>query len=240
MATISKFYLHDVTSPNTGTMPSNSPAVIQGGPLGTGTEAAGNATARDATDVIGTANPDTESSITAQAAATRQVLGHRRFVSRPLAATTFHAADGSWTFSYARSQSNTNHTSGGSSGPTVCNVYLWRPSTGAQVGSITVAFPGGLLTVTAETADSRVASWGGTQAILDGDILVFDVCSDFTQGMAVAYTDQFAYNGTIEADTTSCASFITPPAPLTLFTPAGSMLVHPFQPIPLIPRAKGA
>lgn len=220
MATIAKFYLHDATSPNTGTMPSNSPAVIGGGVLGTGTEAAGASTARDATDVIGTANPDTESSITSQASSTVvQRLGHRRFVSRPLAATTFADTDGNWTWSYARSQSNTNHNST-SGAPINCIGYLWRPSGGTRVGTTVVQFAGTKLLVTGETADSVIGTWSLTQAILDGDIIVFDVFSLFQQGMATAYTDQFAYDGTTEASTTTCASFITPPAPLTLYTAA--------------------
>lgn len=219
MATIQKFYLLDATSPNTGTMPSNSPVDYAGGVLGTGTEAAGASTARDTSATPGVANPDTESSITAQAAATAQRLGQRRFVSRPLAAVTFAAADGNWTFSYARSQSNTNHNTG-VSGPISAGLYLWRPSTGLKVGTISIGFTGTKLTVTGETADSVTGTWSGTQAILDGDILVLDVFSLFVQGMSTAYTDQFAYNGTTEGSTTTCASFLNSPTLLTLYTPS--------------------
>jgi hypothetical protein len=220
MVNISKFYLLDATSPNTGTMPSNTPATLPGGKVGAGTEATGATTARDATDVIGTANPDTESSVTAAATSgALQRLGHRRFVSRPLAAQTFAAADGNWTFSCARSQSNTNHV--GTSGfPTQVWIYLWRPSTGLQVGTAHVQIATSILAATAETASSTTSIFSGTQAILSGDILVFDVYSEFNQSMATAYTDQFAYNGTVEASTTTCASFISPPSPITLFTPS--------------------
>lgn len=225
MATISKFYLLDATSPNTGTMPSNSPTTIVGGVIGAGTEATGASTARDATDTIGTANPDTESSITAAASTSAQRLGHRRFVSRPLAAQTFANADGAWTFSYARSESNTNHNAT-SGAPIDAVVYLWRPTTGLRVGTQIITLIGNFLGVaSAETADSVTANWNGTTAISDGDILVFDVYSLFQQSMATAYTDQFAYNGTTEGSTTTCASFITPPSPVTLFTAAAA-----FQP----------
>ena len=216
MATIAKFYLLDATSPNTGTMPSSSPTFESGNP-DTG-DATGASTARDATDVAGASNPDVESSITALANQNAQAFGHRRFVSRPLAAHTFASGDGSWTFSYARSQSNANHNC-----RIQCQVYCWRPGTGARVGGSgqgpSAFITGATLAVTAETADSATANWGTTSVtIQDGDILVFDVIDSFTQSMSTAYTSQFAYDGTTEASTTTCASFVTPPAALTLFT----------------------
>jgi hypothetical protein len=214
MATISKFYLRDAVSPNTGTMPTNSPATISGNtPAG---DATGASTARDATDIAGTSNPDIESSITANADQLLQTWGHRRFVSRPLTATTFAAADGVWTFSYARTESNLLHNQA-----IWCMAYPWRPGSGARVGSATLSMVGTEPTVAAtEQAESATANWNATQAILDGDILVFDVFTLFQQGMSTAYDEQFAYDGTTEASTTSCASFVTPPAPLTL---AGSV-----------------
>jgi hypothetical protein len=217
VTTISKFYLRDAATPNTGTMPSNSPAVIGGGVLGTGTEASGASTARDATDVHGSPNPDLESVVTAQAASTHQRLGHRRFVSRPLAATTFTSSDGNWTLSEAAFCSNTNHITFGNDGPKMI-VYLWRPSTGLQVGTATVALEPITPLTTSEAVRTDTGSWSGTQAILDGDIIVFDVYSDFTQTMATAYTDSFSYDGTTDASITTCASFVTPPVALTLFT----------------------
>lgn len=212
MATISKFYLLDAASPNTGTLPSNSPTTLAGGVLGAGTEATGNTTARDATDVAGTSNPDIESSITAAATTSLQRLGHRRYVSRPLAAQVFPIT-GNWTFSYARSESNTNHN-----GQIRCQLYCWRPSTGAQVlPGTTIQIIGFAMTATAETADSVTGSASNFQITTqDGDVIVFDVFTQFTQSMTTAYTDQFAYNGTTEASTTTCASFVTPPATLTL------------------------
>lgn len=181
-------------------------------------DATGATTARDATDVIGVANPDTESTFTAVNNTNLQLWGHRRFVSRPLAAQTI-ALNGTWTFSYARSQSNANHN-----GQVRCDVYVWRPGTGAQVGTDAANMVGAsgligtLLTGTTETADSVTQLWGSANTIQDGDILVFDVFSLFQQGMSAAYTEQFAYDGTTEASASTCASFVTPPSALTLFT----------------------
>lgn len=223
MATISKFYLRDAASPNTGTLPGAGDAFINPN-AGAGTPATGARTSRDATDVVGAANPDTESSITAAANQTAQQLEHRRFVSRPLAAHTFDSADGNWTWSYARSESNTLHN-----GRLTLTVYAWRPGTGARVGTAgqLAAKDGTAMSATAETADSVTFTWsaGNPVTIQDGDILVFEVNTGFTQSMSTAYTDQFAYDGTTEASSTTCASFVTPPAALTLFAAAAHSLV---------------
>lgn len=215
MATIAKFYLLDAASANTGTMPSGA---LQAGGSSTATtgDATGARTARNATDTPGTSNPDVESSITANADQLPQIWGHRRFVSAPLAATTFASADGNWTFSYARSESNLNHNQS-----IVCTVYPWRPGSGARVGTGTQC---NIITGTeptsagAEQVESLNHAWGASVTIQDGDILVFDVVTNFTQAMSTAYTDNFAYDGTTEASTTTCATFVTPPAALTLFS----------------------
>ncbi len=230
MATQQKFYLLDATTTNTGTMPSNSPAVVHGGPVGTGTEAPTASTARATSDIPGTSNPDIETTWTAQASSTApdQILGVRRFVTPPLAARTFASGDGAWTFSCGQFESNTNHNM-----LLTVVIYCWRPSTGARVGAgtqnclISLAEPG-----TTETASSNTAAWqaGGANnvTILDGDILVFDLADTFRQGMATAYTGTFCYDGTTEASTTTNAAFINAPVALTLFTgPAATSLLIP-------------
>lgn len=229
MATISKFYLLDAATPNTGTFPSNSPDTLAA--LGTHvTDAAGASTARDATDVKGTSNPDIESTFTSGAdVLANRKAGHRRFVSRPLAAQTFAAADGNWSFSLAWFESNTNHTSG--TGSVRCVGYGWSPSGGVRVGSgtqwvqVTAVTTGGATTETAYTATAN--PWATSLTISDGDVLVFDVYSIYTQGMSVAYTESFCYNGTTEASTTTCATFVAPPVPVTLYTAPGPSVAVP-------------
>ncbi len=217
MATQQKFYLRDTTTTNTGTMPSNSPTTIAGGVLGTGSEAAGASTARATSAAAGTANPDTESLCTAQASsAVAQRLGHRRFVTPPLAAVTFAGTDGNWTWSFACFESNTNHN-GTSGAPFNANAYLWRPSSGARVGTTQINFTAPNLASTTEVAQTDTGTWSGTQAIIDGDIIVFDVYTAFQQSMATAYTDSYCYNGTTESSTTTNAAFLNAPAALTLF-----------------------
>lgn len=214
MATISKFYLHTALTPNTGQMPNGNP--FTGGAVLTN-NAFQSDQVRDATDVIGTANPDTETQVVSDADQTAHCWALARFVSRPLATQTLPS--GNWTLSYARSESNLNHNQ------TIRGVvYTWRPSTGAVVLTPTDAtvFTGTEPTVAgAEQAESLTATMvnvsGG--AVLDGDVLGFDVSSVFTQSMSTSYTDAFCYDGTTEASITTCASFLTPPAALTLFTP---------------------
>lgn len=224
MATISKFYLLDATTPNSGTMPGSGDAFKGEGTSSSNDnngDATGARTARDATDVAGTSNPDIESVITSNADTLTQRWGHRRFVSRPIAARTFAPGDGNWTFSYARSEANLNHNQS-----IRCNVYLWRPSTGAAVGTFNVsnssqAIMGGSEPTVAATeqAESVTGTWALSTAGADGDVLVFEIATVFLQAMATAYTDNFAYNGTTEASTTTCASFVTPPSALTLYVP---------------------
>lgn len=210
MATISKFYLHDAATANTGTMPGAGDAFQGGSPPDTG-EATGAFTARTANDTIGVGQ--TSATITATANQNPQQWGMRRFVSSPLAAHTFGPGDGNWTFSQASAESNLNHNQS-----IRLFAYQWRPSTGLRIGTgglnITIAEPGSASTQTAASA-TQVS---GSMTFIDGDILVFEVYDQFTQGMSVGYTSTFYYDGTTEASSTNCASFVTPPAALTLFT----------------------
>lgn len=217
MATMQKFYHHAATTTNTGTMPSNSPTTIAGGVLGAGTEATGNTTARAMNDTIGSGQVSSVCTAAATSGATQR-LGHRRFVSPPLAARTFAGADGNWTWSMARQESNTNHNGTGGQ-PFESYVYIWRPSSGTQVGTARVNITSNALGGTTEATSSTTAAWSGTQAILDGDIIVHDIYTLFTQSMATAYTDTYWYDGTTEASTTNCASFLNAPSALTLYTP---------------------
>lgn len=215
MATISKFYLLDAATPNTGTMPT--------GAFDTNHDFEGDATGartpRDATDVKGTSNPDVKSLITANADINPQHWGHRRFVSRPLAAQTISA--GTWTFSYARQESNLNHNASFR-----CDITVWRPTSSSIIVQLVEIVGTEPTSAGAEQAESVTGS-AGSQVILDGDVLVFEISDVFQQGMSTAYTSQFSYDGTTEASTTTCASFVTPPAALTLFTP-----VQPVLPLP--------
>jgi hypothetical protein len=213
MTTISKFYLHDAATSNTGTMPGAGTPFFNDS---TG-DATGARTARAANDTIGALQ--TSSLITATANTSLQNWGHRRFVSAPLAAHTFAAADGNWTFSFAAAESNTNHNSS-----ITISLSTWRPSTGLIVSSGLFS-SGASLSSTSETVHSVSVSTLGTTSIIDGDILIIEITDRFTQSMSSAYTSTFYYDGTTEASATSCASFVTPPSALTLFTASAHSLI---------------
>lgn len=210
MATVTKWYVHDVATPNFGRFPTDSPANMAGGVVGAGTEAPGASTARDASGTIGTANPDTKATCTSAATTSAQRLGIRRFVTRPLAAKTFAAADGNWTWSFAASESNAAHN-----GKANLWAYLWRPQTNARVGTEAVIIVPGEPGIT-ETAQTATGTWTGTTTIQEGDVIVMDIYDEFTQGGAVSRTFSLSYDGTTEANTTTCASFLSSPAALTL------------------------
>lgn len=218
MATIAAFYFHDAATSNSGTMPTNSPATQAGGVLGTGTEATGASTARSADDVLGVANPDTKSVITAAANQTAQRLGHRRFCSTPLAAQQLPTT-GNWAHRWSGLESNTNHN-----GRLWIAKYAWRPGTGAIVGSAQLNLIQALSATTETDSTVGNAVWTTAPLIQDGDILVFDIYSEFTQGMSSAYTDSFCYDGTTEGSTTTAASYCKPPVALTLFTAAAEVI----------------
>jgi len=216
MATISKFYFLDAATPNSGTMPTGA---FVNPHFGAGTDATGSQTARDSTDTPGAAQ--TSAVATAAANTSTQTLQLRRYVSRPLAARTFANADGNWTWDYAALESNTNHKAGFQ-----INVYGWRPSTGAQVGTGGLVIGTAAPTTTAEAHYNAAAGWGGTSlTIQDGDVLVFEITDNFTQSMGTAYPSTYFYNGTTDASTTNAASYITPPSALTLFSGAPTSLV---------------
>jgi hypothetical protein len=227
MATISKFYFHDAFSPNTGPQPPTSwPGQAPGDTLSFQDPAA--PSVRDATDVIGFANPDVEGNITTNPVVTAQGAFFRRFVSRPLAAQTLPS--GNWTFSYARTESNLN-----SNMVVKCAAYTWRPSAASVVNLPTAGTtcvgtsPTVAATQQAESVTGTMTGVSGSD-VLDGDILVFDVTTVFTQSMSTAYTQQFAYDGTTEASATTCATFMAPPAAIMLDDPPVPPQI--FNPIP--------
>jgi hypothetical protein len=222
MATILKWYFHDVASPNTGTLPGAGTAFGAGlanAELDTTGDATGARTARDATDTIGVLQAS--SLVTATANQLAQTWGHRRFVSRPLAAQT--TPTGNWTLSFARAENNLNHNMA-----TTLNIYAWRPGTGAVVGSALICSSGGGGTRGAEptiAATQQAQSFvnaSNAVTLADGDVLVFEIGTAFTQGKSSALTENFFYDGTVEGSATDCASFVTPPSALTLFTAAAA------------------
>lgn len=130
-----------------------------------------------------------------------------RWVSAPIAAQTIAAAQ-SVNLSAAWAESNA--TSDFIPAVSVC---VWRPSTGAKVGTIFDNVDTALTTEPGTTQTAIVVSNGGSSSSVtaqDGDILVVEAWRKLNaQTMATAYTNTFFFDGTTEASATSCASFLS-------------------------------
>lgn len=113
-----------------------------------------------------------------------------------------------------------------------CNVYIWRPSTGAKVGTICDcvvmtggAEPSGSALTKVNNATTTATS---TVAALAGDVIICEIWQFHTQGAASSYTGSVYANGTTETlvtntTVTNHASFLSFSADtLTFGTPASS------------------
>jgi hypothetical protein len=79
-------------------------------------------------------------------------------------------------------------------------IYVWRPSTGAVVGTVKT-FTGTAAAVitevgTSETVRHATGITSSAVSALAGDIVVVELWSTHTPGMATAYINTFYYNGT--------------------------------------------
>ena len=215
-----KFYLHDATTSNTGTLPTGKHSATTDAQTGTPT---GKNTQKSMSATIGTAQ--TSASWSTLAVTTAQPTLLRMFESGPLQGQVIGA--GTWQLSMAAIEANAN------ANLHLCAcVYVWRPSTGAIVGTRifdspstntgNVAEPG-----VTETAVTDTSISGGSVTCLDNDILVCEIWRDATvQGTATARACQFFYDGTTEASAASNAAFLLAPADIGLISelpPAGSV-----------------
>ena len=209
-----KFYFHDATTTDTGTLPSTKLSGQTANVTATGAS-----TNRAMTTSTGALQAS--AALTTLAQTTAQRNWFRRYVSAPLAAQTIAAGttSDSWLLALAGSESSTN------SAPTfTCYLGVWRPSTGALVGTIKDLTANGIsglgVTTVAEQWLGPTASTdiGTTTAVTtqDGDILVIEIWAVNIQAMATAYTNTLFYDGTTETSTTSAASYLqTPTAGVT-------------------------
>lgn len=220
MADVTKIYLHDATSADSGTLPSTVWRDTATGTLTLTGSATGAATCRNADLTIG-AGPAQTATFTANANTTAQVWALRRWVTPPLAAGSCTSA--ALGFGCTFVESNTNHNAQ----PTfVC--YFWRPSTGALVGAqgstVVPVEPG-----TTASWQSAVASGSSnlTASWSDGDVLVIELTDPFTQSMAVAYTSSATYDGTTEGSASTPASYLSLGFSLSLLAASAVSLVDP-------------
>ncbi len=210
-----RFYLRDAAYAGGGTMPS--------GEQGAGTPSAnctwtGATTIRQLNDVIGTLQ--VAPTLTSPASTTQQRHLIRMFASRALAAQTIGAQ--TWRLNVADAESSTS----ANFWVNLVNLYVWRPSTGAKVGTIidgsNGASQGGLEPTAAAAEQTTTFTFSGSAVTCQaGDVLVLEVWAVATQGAAMAYTLTFYYDGTVAPSTTEntatsdCASYLEATTSLT-------------------------
>jgi hypothetical protein len=188
-----KFYFHDATSSDTGTLPSS--VLLTGHSLDT--TAATAATNRTMDGTIGS------SQVTISLSATGGFNANwfRRFISAPLAAGSVSAAN--WTYSIAGKATTTGNSF-------MVGLFQWRPSTGIKIATIIAFQSAG--TLTTSEANFSTAISGASFTLVVGDILVVEIYeSDNTTS-----TDSFFYDGTTEGSITSNAGFLNAPVDIPL------------------------
>lgn len=218
MTTISKFYLHDAASGDTGTLPTT----VQTATTVVGT-VAGATTARFMDGTIGASQVQVD-----QAAPSVGLWWFRQFISDPIAAQTFTGA-GTITLTFSGACKSTISSRGYAYRAWV---GVWRPSTGALVGTLLDSGGTSLFTSvgTAEFAGSNAFLNGAGFTCADGDVLVVQLYDN--NALASGQTHTLYYDGTTEASTTSNASFVNFSVPVTMFTP-------PADPNPGISESRG-
>lgn len=199
-----KFYLHDVTTTNTGTLPSAQVGTVT--VLSTATGANINRVLNGTIGVLQASSP-------ASLADSSTAAFARRFVSSPLGAQMFYGAS-NWSalVSAAMSQSDAAAT-----GTLYTYITIWRPSTGLEIkGTSGNPFFLRLAFITTAGATEKAGSgsiatnllFGGESLTTQvGDILVLETYLYSNTGGVSANT-QFFYDGTTEASAVSNAAFI--------------------------------
>ena len=162
--------------------------------IGSGTDY----TNRDASTVIGSGH--TSGVYTTGANTNAQNFTWRRFVSPLLAAGTYTNLN--FTHSCARAESNLNSN------------FLLRCAIGTWNGTTYTAWHSDD-TLSENTSAGTQQTFSETSSnvtltVADGDVLVIEVGRQTSsQGMGTAYTNTYYYDGTTEASTTNCASFVS-------------------------------
>jgi hypothetical protein len=206
-----KFYLHEALNDIVGTMPGASSTIHTAAPTAYGADlAAGNT--RTMTDTIGVAQ--TSKAVTTAAVVTSQSIGVVRFATPLLAAQTIATQTVTLSGAYSESNTNSDYFAG-------WTMALWRPSSGAVITRAWNAIQSSTAEAgTTQTAFSRALTTNNALTVLDGDVLLLEIWRFANiQGMGVAYTNTFFYDGTTEASATNCASFLQFTNNVTLYTP---------------------
>ena len=122
----------------------------------------------------------------------------------------------------------------GSGNPVYINCYVWRPSTGAKIGTIldgdSASDTSGSTALTIYGHDGNFSGSAVTCQV--GDVIIFEAWFEITQNNTTARTNTYYYDGTTVnttegATVTNHASFIETPQNITQVASAIDMTVTP-------------
>lgn len=227
-----KLYFHNAASGVSGTLPSTNQSALS---LTLTSDAV--TVNRTMNTTIGSSQ--TSKTINTNASVSQQNLYYTRFLSVPLGAQTISA--NTWDYNFAASQDSgtANFPCNSTSQPVYINCYVWRPSTGAKVGTILEGNSGSTFNEPNQTSTEKVMNGtfsGSSLAISDGDVLVFEQIFRITMGNAttracIIYFDGTTENTTANTTVSNHASFIQTPQNLTLASSSIDMTVTTKTPV---------
>ena len=219
-----RFYFHNALSTVVGTLPSDEQSSLT--PNNTPST---NPEARTINRSMNTTKGTSEVTKTCLSNATvsSQNYYFTRFVSPPLDVTSITAQ--TWTYSISTKQgnNNANFPVKDTNKSARVNVYVWRPSTGAKVGTVLDgSTAANVLEASATNQFSDVTTFSGAlvSSMLTGDVLISELwAAGVTQDAASAYNNNFYYDGTViptdDAQETDVACYLETPQNIT-FPPA--------------------
>lgn len=207
-----KLYLHNAANALSGTFPTGE----QSPTFTAGWTATGANTLRTMDTTIGVSQASLAGTTLASTSAQTGFLG---FFCSPALSGAQTVGGSTFDLLLAVSESNLN----ANFGPGSFNVYVWRPGTGAKVGTIWDGIASTALEPGSASSEQVTGTFNVTATSVsaaDGDVIVCEVWSSFTQGMATAYTATIFYDGTTENTTTfavvsNYAAYLSFPETLT-------------------------
>jgi hypothetical protein len=200
-----RLYFRDTANSGSGTFPSAYNTSPSDGQIGWQDPSA-TFSLRSMTTTAGSSHTSTSIATSAVTSTVRSAMGI--FISPPLNGAQT-VGGGSIILNAAETESNTNSNFWINN----TEIYVWRPSTGAKVGTVRAKSATGFGGTEPTSASSIQVSHITGISAADGDVIVVIVGSIYTQGMATSYTDNFYFGGSTVTTTentvvTNHASFI--------------------------------
>ena len=199
-------YFHAPASAVAGTLPSST----QSGLSFTGSGGDAQSVNRSMTATIGSSQ--TSLAVTSAANTSTNHYYFTRFVSPPLAAQTIPSGTSNWSYDFGAKESNNsaNFPVTTSSVITSICVYVWRPGTGALVGTIVGGSSSSSYSEASTSESALSGTFSGASVVCQaGDVICMEIIFTTTQGSSSSYTDTFYYDGTTTNSTSSNAAYLS-------------------------------